>query len=458
MKSLRLLLAGLLCFSWSLSIAHDVKSGELYYNLRSDGTAEVTYKGKKIPDKGKAAYPKLSAVIVPETITVKGRIYTVSSIGPYTFCGCEKLIFVKFPGSITAIGNSAFLHCTNLKEIDFPDALSSIGINAFKNTALESVTIPASVKSVYAYAFSFCPYLKTVKLLSNKSETSFSVPAGLFYRCTSLTTFDSSRKITEYGKQAFLGCIKLGEADFSDCSQIGSEAFKECKSLSAVKFKPDILVSIGDNAFDGCTSISEVYLPKSLKTVGRNAFVGCSSLKDIYMSTKTQVSGSLFNGSDDVVYISNPVLGNAKVHFYENFTVSDYNKELKYTEVGRLSFTTANTTGKREDKKIEVCFYSNASAIIFVNYGVDYGMVIKTYNYVPSYQRIHFYGETESIELRVIASEVQMRFGNFVEYFDTQNKEEREKNAKVIASMAKAFELKETSDPEESDWDWLDWW
>lgn len=55
---------------------------------------------------------------------------------------------------------------------------------------------------------------------------------------------------------------------------IGDNAFKGCTYLTDITL-PNTLVSIGVSAFDGCTKLSDIILPTSLKTLGNRAFYNC---------------------------------------------------------------------------------------------------------------------------------------------------------------------------------------
>ena len=87
-------------FSTSAS-AYDVKIDGICYNLNSeDKTAEVTsgvvYSGE---------------VVIPSSITVEGKEYTVTSIRNSAFYECSSLTSVTIPNSVTSIGNYAFDVC-----------------------------------------------------------------------------------------------------------------------------------------------------------------------------------------------------------------------------------------------------------------------------------------------------------------------------------------------------------
>ncbi|NCA93173.1 leucine-rich repeat domain-containing protein, partial [bacterium] len=73
---------------------------------------------------------------------------------------CEDLTSVSIPDSVTSIGAWAFSDCTSLTSITIPDSVTSIGDVAFSGcTSLTSITIPDSVTSIGAWAFSYCSSL-----------------------------------------------------------------------------------------------------------------------------------------------------------------------------------------------------------------------------------------------------------------------------------------------------------
>lgn len=56
---------------------------------------------------------------------------------------------------------------------------------------------------------------------------------------------------------------------------VGQEAFQDCTSLTAVDL-PDSLEILGDNSFDGCAALTSIELPAGLKLVGFHVFRGCN--------------------------------------------------------------------------------------------------------------------------------------------------------------------------------------
>lgn len=75
--------------------------------------------------------------------------------------------------------------------------------------------------------------------------------------------------VTSIGNEAFSFCTNLTRVDFMNVTSIGNSAFSACENLETINsigqiYLPDGLVSIGENAFNGCRK------PTSL--IGSQAF------------------------------------------------------------------------------------------------------------------------------------------------------------------------------------------
>lgn len=214
--------------------------------------------------------------------------------------------------------------------------VSEIGDEAFYNSKVESVTMPASVKTIGKYAFGFAKNLKKVTSYATLiEENAFSSCADLeevellaestkvedegFYNCKSLVTVKGV--VLNPGKYAFGFCSKLlsiaimgdkiTENAFSNCKDLESvtilgegmqtekEAFYSCDSLKTVTgvvINPEsysfgfckkltaITISgkaVDENAFSSCGDLEAVTLLNDGMVIEDQAFYSCSSLKTV---------------------------------------------------------------------------------------------------------------------------------------------------------------------------------
>ena len=87
------------------------------------------------------------------------------------FNGCGSLYTVNLPANLTILGGSAFYQCLSLNEITLPSELTSISASAFRETYLKSITFPATVESIGAYAFMSASTLSTIHALPTTPPT-----------------------------------------------------------------------------------------------------------------------------------------------------------------------------------------------------------------------------------------------------------------------------------------------
>ena len=202
--------------------------------------------------------------------------------------------FVEIPDTVTAIGDEAFLNNKTMIHVLIPDSVKSIGNSAFEGcTSLLSVSIPDSVESIGESAFYRCTSLGYAYLPNNEKYTV--IGNNLFSRCEELNEIEIPEQITTIYSAAFSES-GLEEIQFSDSlTFIDNGAFKDCKKLVSVDI-PNSVTSLGSGyycsgTFQNCVSLENVKLPKRLKHLGENCFNGCSSLEKILIPKTVESTG-----------------------------------------------------------------------------------------------------------------------------------------------------------------------
>lgn len=125
------------------ALAYDVKiDGICYILISEDKTAAVTFGDEKYSGE----------VVIPSSITVEGKEYTVTFIGAYAFENCSGLTSVTIPNSVTSIGEKAFAECSKLENVYcYAENVPSTDATAFEESNIASATlyVPGSALSSY---------------------------------------------------------------------------------------------------------------------------------------------------------------------------------------------------------------------------------------------------------------------------------------------------------------------
>ena len=190
----------------------------------------------------------------------------VTTIGNFAFDGCSGLTSVNIPNSVTTIGEWAFSECSGLTSVTIPNSVTTIGEWAFDFChGLTSVTIPNSVTSLGNTAFCWCFNLNSI-IVENGNSVYDSRD-----NCNAIIETESNTLIA--------GCMNtiIPKSIIS----IGDNAFLGCTGLTSVSI-PNSVTAIGDYAFDGCYGLTSVTIPNSVTFIGSEAFYGCSGLTEIY--------------------------------------------------------------------------------------------------------------------------------------------------------------------------------
>lgn len=272
--------------------------GDLYYHL-DPNTAKATvlyhnsYKGKK-------------TITIPAAVTFADKQYNIKSIADTAFFKCDKLEGIVIPNSVTSIGKGAFKECTELwNEVTLPDsltvlsdslfyncknlrkikmgAITEIGASAFNQcTNLNISTLPATIKKIGTLAFCNCKSL--IEITIPASVTKFA--NRVFLGCESMekVTFKTNQLDT-LPSYTFQNCYKLKEFTIDPKTKLIEEgAFMNCRSLDVLKLPQGTIIGrIKDRAFIGCSGITQVNIPASVKALGSQVFNGCTKIKSVIM-------------------------------------------------------------------------------------------------------------------------------------------------------------------------------
>lgn len=235
------------------------------------------------------------------------------SIAPDAFYGCEGLVAIKLPNTVTAIGNDAFRGCYQLNDLQIPSSVTSVGSRALEGTEWYE-NQPDGV--IYINNVLYCCKGDMPERTSiDVREGTVSISEDAFMNCYNLTSITIPGSVKVIGKSAmsYLGSVEnvtLGEG----IEIIGADALSGLSIHNLVI--PNSVKSIGEYAFQGCCWLESVTIGAGVEFIDSWAFGGCENLSDVYcLATTVPVTHeNVFNEIQHVYDEDDKYIGNMTLY------------------------------------------------------------------------------------------------------------------------------------------------
>ncbi len=215
---------------------------------------------------------------------------------------------VTIPASVKTIYDYAFAS-SKIKSITIPETVTEIGVGAFKGAKLESIVFGGNgIVDIKDYTFNQTNLTSIVLPSSVKTIGAYAFAGSM------ISSIDLSG-IESIGNYAFSNCIELSSVTVTDSlEKIGDNAFEYCSALGAITLPAvkevgeavfaksgltevvfgDEATSIGECAFYGLTKLQKVTLGKKIELIGEFAFAESGALEEVVLGGVKEISAYAF--------------------------------------------------------------------------------------------------------------------------------------------------------------------
>ena len=216
-------------------------------------------------------------------------------------------VTVRMPKVSTYVLGCALSRYREMVSLMLPDGLEVVGESWFARSAVQQVTVPASVRVIQTHAFAGCANLREIVFQENSQlET---IGLGAFVQ-SGVVDFTAPKSLRRLCQNAFCQCKSLLYAELNEgLEELGSEANTaleadgdtetcfgafEDSALSRVVL-PSTLKVVQFCTFNQCKALKQIRLPDGLKRIEKRAFAGTGLSRAVLPKSVSYVSSDAFD-------------------------------------------------------------------------------------------------------------------------------------------------------------------
>ena len=193
---------------------------------------------------------------------------TVSELNGHT----TNMTKIFIGNCVTELESGLFMDVQSLSSVTIPSTVDTIGASAFTNCGITTLSIPRAVTTLSDY---LCYGSSLQKFKISNGVTSIGTNA--FANCMSLSSVTIPDSVTTMGIAAFSGDTNLSTLSIgSGITNISYEAFKYCSGLTEIEI-PSTVETIDEGAFASCSGLTSIEIPDSVTIISGGSFAFCSS-------------------------------------------------------------------------------------------------------------------------------------------------------------------------------------
>ena len=212
------------------------------------------------------------------------------------------------------IEKDAFDGCVNLsKVVNYSSLIMVAGASGNGRVAYYALEVthsnPIAGTQYTVDSYTLYAVGREIKLLKyNGTDTNLVIPKEITCICDKAflgnesiisVSFEEGSELLSIGSEAFRGCSALREITFPNTiKEVGNYAFAECVELSTITFGDNSELSrIAPYAFMGCAKLVSITIPSKVHTIGGFAFFDCYRLVQVINESSFVVNkGTMYGG------------------------------------------------------------------------------------------------------------------------------------------------------------------